>query len=509
MAVASLIDLGVEDDHLLKALDSLHLDGYKVKISRVNKSGIDACDFDVILDDAHANHDHDMEYLHGNPHHEHSHEHEHHHEHEHSHEHEHHHEHGHFHEHEHHHEHEHPHEHHHEHSHEHGHVHRNLESIQAIINSSGLTRQAKVTALKIFQIIAEAEAKAHNKPLNEVHFHEVGAVDSIVDIAALAVCLDALGVKDVIVSELYEGQGTVRCQHGILPIPVPAVANIVSAYQLPMHLMDIQGEFVTPTGAAIAAALGTGRRLPEHFRIIKTGIGAGKREYEKASILRAMLIEDLDAAPDNTVTDSGSAPTSFEIALNTEKHPATVKPKERELGSAKREVDLEPIWKVEANLDDCSGEAIAFAFNQLFEAGAQDVYTVPIYMKKNRPGTILTVLCRESLIAKMEDVLFTHTTTIGLRKYPVERTILPREVRAIDTPWGKAHVKYTTWKGHIYAYPENDDVAAIAEKNHLSFPEVYTIIKTIAYDMYGSRSNTMAGHKAIDCKKALPEGENK
>lgn len=487
MAVASLIDLGVEHDRLLKALDSLHLDGYKVKISRVNKSGIDACDFDVILDDAHANHDHDMEYLHGNPHHEHVHEH--HHEHEHSHE--------------------HGHSHEHEHSHEHGHTHRNLESIQAIINSSGLTRQAKVTALKIFQIIAEAEAKAHNKPLNEVLFHEVGAVDSIVDIAALAVCLDALDIKDVIVSELYEGQGTVRCQHGILPIPVPAVANIVSAYQLPIHLMNIQGEFVTPTGAAIAAALDSGRKLPEHFRIIKTGIGAGKREYEKASILRAMLIEDLDAAPDNAISDDAASPAGFEIALNTEKRPATVKPKDRELGSAKREVDLEPIWKIEANLDDCSGEAVAFAFNQLFEAGAQDVYTVPIYMKKNRPGIILTVLCRESLIARMEDVLFTHTTTIGLRKYPVERTILPREIRAIDTPWGKAHVKYSTWKGHIYAYPENDDVAAIAEKNHLSFPEVYTIIKTIAYDMYGSRSGTMAEHKAIDCKKALPEGENK
>ena len=172
-------------------------------------------------------------------------------------------------------------------------------------------------------------------------------------------------------------------------------------------------------------------------------------------------------------------------------------------------MDLEPIWKIETNLDDCSGEAIAFTFNQLFEAGAQDVYTTPIYMKKNRPATMLTVLCRESLIAKMEDIIFTHTTTIGLRKYPVERTILPREIRAIETPWGKAHVKYTTWKGHIYAYPENDDVAAIAEKNHLSFPEVYAIIKAIAYDLSGGYASAMAERKAIDCKKALPEGEKK
>ena len=239
MAVAALIDLGVDHSSLLDALNSLNLDGYRVKISRVNKSGIDACDFNVILDKSHENHDHDMEYLHGPAHH----------------------------------------EHHHEHS--HTHEHRNLESVQAIINSSGLNRRAKVTALKIFQVIAEAEAKAHNKPLNEVHFHEVGAVDSIVDITALAVCIDALDIQEVIVSELYEGQGTVRCQHGVLPVPVPAVANIVSAYGLPMHLMNIQGEFVTPTGAAIAAALGTGHQLPEHFRVLKTGIGAGKRNYEK------------------------------------------------------------------------------------------------------------------------------------------------------------------------------------------------------------------------------------
>jgi len=345
MTVAALIDLGVDHSYLLNALNSLNLKGYEVKISWVNKSGIDACDFNVVLDKAHENHDHDMAYLHGAGQHGHHHDHE------------------------------------HEHGHEHPHEHRNLESIQAIINCSGLSRQAKVTALKIFQVIAEAEAKAHNKPLNEVHFHEVGAVDSIVDIAALAVCLDALEIKNVIVSELYEGQGTVRCQHGVLPIPVPAVANIISAYELPMHIMNIHGEFVTPTGAAIAAALRTDRQLPEHFRILKTGIGAGKREYEKASILRAMLIEDLDRKPDNDTPETASL-TGFEIALNTEKRPAAFRPKEKSIDFPKREVDLEPIWKIETNLDDCSGEAIAFAFNQLFEAGAQDVYTTPIYMKK-------------------------------------------------------------------------------------------------------------------------------
>ena len=467
MAVASLIDLGVDHKVLLDALKSLNLEGYEVKISRVLKAGVDACDFNVILDKAHENHDHDMEYLHGT--------HEHHHEHDHSHHHE-----------------------HHEHEHHHHHDHRNLESVQAIINSSGISRRAKLIALKIFQVIAEAEAKAHNKPINEVHFHEVGAIDSIVDIVAVAVCIDALDIKDVIVSELYEGQGNVRCQHGILPIPVPAVANIVSAHELPMHIMNVQGEFVTPTGAAIAAALCTGHKLPEHFRVIRTGIGAGKRSYEKASILRAMIIEDLDAKPETSKEESPVAP-GFEIAVEKEKRPAAVKPMSKDIDFAKREVDLEPIWKIETNLDDCSGETVAFALDQLFEAGAQDAYATPIYMKKNRPATMVTVICRESLIEKMEDVLFTHTTTIGIRKYPVKRTILPREIRAIDTPWGKAHVKYVSWKGHIYAYPENDDVTAIAKKHHLGHPEVYAMIKTMAYDFIHS---DMMGER-----KALPEGE--
>ena len=327
--------------------------------------------------------------------------------------------------------------------------------------------------------------------------------------------MDALDIEDVIVSELYEGQGTVRCQHGILPIPVPAVANIVSAYGLPMHIMDIQGEFVTPTGAAIVAALRTGDKLPKRFRLIKTGIGAGKRNYEKASILRAMLIEDLDAVSKDVHAEpltSGAFETSavtnaayasvtpgHELALHKELRPAEIRHTSTDIDFPKREVDLEPIWKIETNLDDCTGEAIAFAENQLFEAGAQDVYTTPIYMKKNRPATMLTVLCRESLIAKMEDIIFTHTTTIGIRKYPVERTILPREIRSIETPWGNAKIKYVTWKGHIYAYPENDDVAAIASAQHLSFPEVYAVIKTLAYEAVHSDAFTK--------REALPENK--
>lgn len=171
-----------------------------------------------------------------------------------------------------------------------------MNEIRAIIDQAHMTDGARTLTLKIFHILAEAESKAHNLPVDQVHFHEVGAVDSIVDIISAAVCMDNLGITEVIIPELYEGKGTIRCQHGILPVPVPAVANIVQANHLSIHLVDIQGELVTPTGAAIAAAVRTSEKLPDKFNIEKIGIGAGKREYGLSGILRAMLISDSNSA---------------------------------------------------------------------------------------------------------------------------------------------------------------------------------------------------------------------
>ncbi len=270
MLVAALLDLGADKAVLAKALDSIPAKGFSYNISRVSKAGVDCCDFDVVLDAEHENHDHDMAFLHGaeaaHEHHEHCHEHEHHHEHEHEHEHT-------------------PHEHH------HAHEHRGLKEVIAIINATEMTDAARALALKIFDIIAEAEGKAHAVAKEDVHFHEVGAIDSIVDIVAIAVCADNLGVKSVIVPELCEGRGTVRCQHGVLPVPVPATANIMQKFGFNVRLLPVQGEFVTPTGAAAAAALKTSDELPEQFKILAIGLGAGKRSYERPSILRALLIE--------------------------------------------------------------------------------------------------------------------------------------------------------------------------------------------------------------------------
>ena len=272
MLVAALLDLGADKEALDKALQSIPAKGFEYKISRVSKAGVDCCDFDVILDEEHANHDHDMAFLHGNGDavvhsHEHEHEHEHHHDHEHEHSHV-------------------PHEHHHHHE------HRGLQEVIAIIDATDMSAVAKELALKIFDIIADAEAKAHAVEKNAVHFHEVGAIDSIVDIVAIAVCADSLGVENVIVPELCEGRGTVRCQHGVLPVPVPATANIMQSFGFNVRLLPVQGEFVTPTGAAAAAALMTTDELPQSFKILGIGLGAGKRQYERPSILRALLIED-------------------------------------------------------------------------------------------------------------------------------------------------------------------------------------------------------------------------
>ena len=270
MTVAALLDLGADKTVLDRVLKSLPVSGFQIKISRVVKSGIDACDFDVMLDKNHENHDHDMEYLHGSHHGSHhghavtdlS---------------------GHTAEHTHMHDSESAHGHHH-------HEHRGLKEITHIIEHSVMTDNAKKIALRIFEILAKAESKAHNVPVDQVHFHEVGAVDSIVDIVAVAVCLDNLGITEVIVPVLYEGRGTVRCQHGILPIPVPAVANVVSENHLCLKMTEVEGELVTPTGAAIVAAIKTKDKLPEKFEIQKVGIGAGKRQYECPGILRAMII---------------------------------------------------------------------------------------------------------------------------------------------------------------------------------------------------------------------------
>ena len=407
MVVASLLDLGADEELLKNTLATLPLSGFKIEIKRVKKSGIDACDFNVILDEKHENHDHDMDYLHGHHHHEEEHSHKHHH-----------HEEGHSHEHEHH----------------HHHEHRNLNDIIHIINHSDATENAKKIAIDIFMKLGKAEAKAHGAALEEVHFHEVGAVDSIVDILAAAVCFDNLGIDEVIIPQLYDGYGFVRCQHGMMPVPVPAVANIVKDNNINLQITNVEGELVTPTGAAIAAALKTSDTLPKKFSILKMGIGAGKRNYERPSMLRVMLIED-----------------------------------------NKNEEDY--IYKLESNIDDCSSEILGLVMEKLFAAGARDVHYTPVFMKKNRPAYQVNVICLEKDIEKLENIIFEETTTIGIRRVKMERRILARKIHKIETSLGEAHVKVCSGTIGKKIYPEYESVKILAAKHNLSYQETYDIIK--------------------------------
>ena len=527
MFVAAMIDLGADPEALERALNSIPADGFMVEISSVKKSGIACCDFNVILDAAHENHDHDMAYLYGpapvssaapqkeahhchcheeeeahhchcheeeeahhchcheeeeahhcncheeeevhhchchedeEAHHCHCHEEEVHHCHCHEDEEAHHchcHEdqevphchcredeeahHCHCHEEEEaHHCHGHggeePH-HHHEHHHHHG---RHLAEILDIIDATDMTDSAKALAGKMFHIVAEAESLAHHMPLEEVHFHEVGAIDSIVDIIAAAVTFDSLGITDVIIPCLTEGRGTVRCQHGVLPVPVPATMNIIEAYDMPLTIMEAKGEYVTPTGAAIAAAICTTHQLPKAFRIVRTGLGAGKRAYtERTNILRAYLIE----------------------------------------GNAMEE-GKDEIVKLETDIDDSTGEALGYTIDRLMQAGALDVHYSPVYMKKNRPAWELTVICKKSRMEELEDIIFKETTTIGIREFPsVMRSILHRNQKQVETPFGIAEVKEVALPGERRFYPEYESVKAIAEKEHLPFAEVYHLVKALA-----------------------------
>ena len=275
MTVAALLDLGASEEHLREQLATLPVDGFEIAVTRVNKHGIDACDFDVQLAAELENHDHDMAWLYGNEATaEHTHEH------------------GHGHGHHNHGEHEHCHEHDHEgHHHAHHHHHRSLADVTAIIDGSQLSDGAKRRALAIFSVLAAAEAKAHGKTPDTVLFPAVGAVDSIVDVCSVAICLDDLGIEDIVVESLSEGHGTIRCAHGLMPIPVPAVVNLCQAGNIALTPAPVAGELVTPTGAAIVTALRTSEHLPVRYRIEAVGYGAGKRPYEGCSgTLRCLLV---------------------------------------------------------------------------------------------------------------------------------------------------------------------------------------------------------------------------
>ncbi len=421
MTVAALLDLGVPGEYLMKELEKLHLDGYEIKISKTKKNQITATDFDVILKDGHS----------------------------------------------------------HEHAHTHTHVHNSYREIKEFILASELSDKVKEMILKIFQVIAEAEAQVHGTTVDEVHFHEVGAVDSIVDISAVAICLDYLGFDSIVTSEIWEGKGHVWCQHGRIPVPAPAVLAIFSKSQTRLHLSGVQGEMVTPTGAGIVAALSGENQLPDSFVIEKIGIGAGKKDFPHANVLRAMI---LNTEKEKKTVQEHQHEHSHEHNHNYEHD------HEQEHGHVRcheqkgfHDVQTETVCVMETNVDDCSGEQLGYAREVLLKAGALDVCCMPLYMKKGRPAYLFQIICKPVDEEKLKTILFRETTSIGFRRYEEERQKLDREMISVTLPDGNTiRIKKCMHHDVTYYYPEYEDVKKTCEMRGEAFRMVYEEAKNLA-----------------------------
>lgn len=325
----------------------------------------------------------------------------------------------------------------------HHHFHRNLHDVFAVLDRGTMSDSARTLAKKIFTIVAEAEAEVHGIPVEKVHFHEVGAVDSIADIVGAAVLIDDLAPDDVIVQSLSEGTGTVHCQHGDLPVPVPAVLNIAKKYAIPLKTTNTQGEMITPTGIAIAAAVRTSTVLPDSYVPAAVGIGLGKRDFGRPNFLRTVLMNISGQEQDSGLGD--------------------------------------PISLIESNIDDATGEMLAFAMDSLFGAGALDVHFVPCFTKKNRPAWLIRILVPEHARRAVEKTLFASTTTIGLRRTVVERTTMDRVFMSVPLPHGEIKVKRCSFDGIIRYYPEFDSVKEYSVSAGEDFQSVFDAAKNAAH----------------------------
>lgn len=404
MNLGALISLGVDKDYLIKELSKLNINNeFEIKVTEDERKGISGIKADVILTHSHEEHQHG--YGHG---HEHCHG-----EHEHCHSHERQHCHG---------EQEHGHNHHH---------HRNLNDINKIIDNSILNDDIKKISKDIFLKVAEAESKVHNKSLEEVHFHEVGATDSIVDIVGAAICLDYLNVDKIMCSKVEVGSGFVKCAHGTLPVPAPATTEILR--DIPVTSGNVPFEATTPTGAAIVKSIVDKFTNDKDFKIIKTGYGiGGKDEGDIPNALRVFLAEDIIMEKEDTSII------------------------------------------IECNIDDMNPEFYEYVMDKLFEVGASDVYFTPIIMKKTRPAVKLSVLTNMKFADKIEQIILKETTTLGIRKYKVEKIMLNREIEKINTKYGKIDIKNSYYKGEIIKQkPEYEDCRKISLENNLPIREVY------------------------------------
>ncbi|MFW5699860.1 MAG: nickel pincer cofactor biosynthesis protein LarC [Bacteroidota bacterium] len=388
MNLGVLIDLGVDPEYLKSELKKLNVSGYELEISRKLKMGIEGTRVNVKLEHHHHNHTGSN---HGHHHHHHE-------------------------------------------------PHRHLKDIKKLIYESKLSERVKEKSLDIFQRIGVAEAKIHGKTVEEIHFHEVGAIDSIVDIVGAAICLENLGVDKIMASRVEVGGGMVRCAHGVFPVPAPATAEILR--NIPIRKGSVQSETTTPTGAAILASYVNEFTDKVDFSITKTGYGIGHKDFDIPNVLRAHLAEAKETSAEQTIS-----------------------------------------YLTECNIDDMNPEWYDYVMEKLFEAGAEDVFYTPIQMKKGRPAVKLSILHDEKRSEAIKSLLFRHTSTIGLRKTKVQKTMLQREEKKLQTKYGEITIKYTVIDdGNRKWKPEYEDCKRIAEKHNISLQEIYNEINLNIHD---------------------------
>ncbi|MBR7081931.1 MAG: nickel pincer cofactor biosynthesis protein LarC [Oscillospiraceae bacterium] len=317
-------------------------------------------------------------------------------------------------------------EHDHDHSHEHGHAHSGLRDIEHIVRDHmDVPERVKEDILAVYGLIAEAESRAHGVSITDIHFHEVGTMDAVADITAVCMLMAEIAPDRVIASPVCVGNGFVRCAHGVLPVPAPATADILRG--VPIYGGDTEGELCTPTGAALLKHFVTGFEAMPVMSVSKIGYGMGKRDFGKANCVRAFLGDTEEAA--------------------------------------------EVIYELSCNLDDMTGEQIGFAMERLFEAGALDVYTTPIGMKKSRPGVLLRAICREEARDGVLQAMLRHTSTLGVREQKMRRYALARETAAVETPYGVIRRKTARGYGVSRSKFEYDDLAEAARKSGESISE--------------------------------------
>lgn len=362
------------------------------------------------------------------------------------------------------HEHNHDHEHKHEHNHDHEHTHISMQDIQQIIFRLEVPENVKKDAYEVYKIVAEAESRVHGKSVEEVHFHEVGMMDAIMDIVGCALLIDQLKVDKIIASYINVGFGQVKCAHGILPVPAPATANIL--HGIPCYSGSIRGELCTPTGAALLKYFVQEYTNMPPMIIENIGYGMGKKDFEAANCVRAMIgelqhVEKKEFSHKHEISENGIEEINIKNNANNDIE-----------NDINNDIKNDAIIELSCNMDDITPEEIGYATQILLQNGALDVYTTSIGMKKSRPGILLSVMCKENEREKMTKLLFKHTTTIGIREYKCERMILERTEKVMSTSLGHVRVKETQGFGVKRAKMEYEDLQKIAEVSGFSIREI-------------------------------------